>query len=109
MFKNLAERKSLLCRDCRACCKEIHFEQQFPEVEQSLAALQFYRSRGLNVLVENRTLLIRVPHICQYLTSTGCSDYTNRPQACRLYDGRKDPFLKDICKWKELNNVTNSR
>jgi len=39
---------------------------------------------------------------CPHLTSDGCSIYKERLRVCREYDGRKVPFMKDKCKWYEL-------
>jgi len=102
-MNDIEKKKSELCMSCLECCKWIIFT-----VPYSVNAFQYYMARGCRVMDVGRSRYIQVlvPSICPQLNEIfGCAIYENRPEACRLYDGRKDPFLKDICKWSELEGV----
>lgn len=91
-----------ICKKCQACCTYLVIEVKVGHATD--IALEFYRTRGIRTtqpLFGKMSLLI--PHRCPYLGPTGCSIYESRPEACRVYDASNDPFLKKLCK---LRNVT---
>ena len=92
--------KQEVCIKCQACCKQVHIRIR------SYEEYSFLQTRGLDVRTyygPMRTQLywLILPQTCKWLKDDGCSIYKFRPHSCRVYDGRKDPFLKDICKWNE--------
>lgn len=97
---DITMREQLLCLECQKCCKVIVFPTNYkdePDVRH------FYETRGMKVRWDDRWgLLIMVDHQCPHLTERGCNIYSKRPDVCRRYDGRKDPFMADECAWKEL-------
>jgi len=92
--------KSAICVSCQECCKWMTFTlnavYQFKEIKE------YYEAHGCRVIVNKKIgqgrVSIMVPHVCPNLTEKGCAIYQRRPQFCRDYDGRDDPFLQDVCK-----------
>lgn len=89
-----------ICKYCQECCRWLTFvlgEEVYKHFEE------FYKARGCQVfyLEDSGDYAVMVHSTCQYLTSTGCAVYEQRPQECRKYDGRKDQFMKDKCKLPE--------
>ena len=68
-----------------------------PNSYRDPALAELYEARGVEYYDYNRFLII--PSICKHLTHKGCDIYNDRPLACRMYDGRMLPFMKDKCKW----------
>ena len=67
-------------------------------------AMAFWKTRGCKPYVsadERPWMACYFP--CPHLTDKGCDIYENRPHHCRTYDGRKDPYLADVCLWKDLD------
>lgn len=68
---------------------------------------EFYTVRGATIIkgdIMNRygQVALRVPSDCQHIDHyVGCKIYGKRPQYCRTYDGRRDLFMKEICKLPE--------
>lgn len=96
------ESNSQICIACQACCRVLTFER--PPMEKR--TLDFYRARGCKIFPVKYTgqdnlqydiHAIMVPTICPHLTMGGCDIWDARPQACRDYDGREDPYLQDVC------------
>ena len=98
--------KQQLCLDCLECCKYLEFTLKLPNLDTTNELIPFYGAHGCRTKKEFHgtwwELNVLVPCRCKYLTATGCSNYENRSKVCRLYDGRKDPFISDKCKWNEL-------
>lgn len=91
------------CLSCMECCKYITFTVHSRNVDSDV---KMYRLKGCIVTaVYGSDIFLVVPAKCKNLTKKGCSIYESRPQECRIYDGRDDPFFKDICK---LSGVLNS-
>jgi Fe-S-cluster containining protein len=77
------------------CCKVVTFD-----VPLYTGTLEFYKARGLKTVYVNKHIVkVVVPHVCKQLTDKGCMIYSQRPLACKLYDGTKDFILKDKCLW----------
>lgn len=94
--------KQQLCLQCLACCKSLLFK-----VSAARESLEFYRARGIRILhpsnLTGNFFYVEVPHVCKHLTSKGCAVYDNRPESCRVYDGRTNVLTKDICLWSRLD------
>lgn len=56
--------------------------------------MEFYKARGCKIQMLSGSVAITVPSPCPHLTITGCSVYENRPELCKDYNCRNDPFLK---------------
>ena len=97
---SLKTKQERLCIKCQACCKLI----AIPMKQPSAAAMKFYRTKGCRLAYNSyKVLCLVVPSICPQLTKDGCKIYDNRPEDCRVYDGRKDPLLKSVCLWDKRN------
>ena len=89
------------CRNCQACCKELTITTRHKAPHPG--AEIFYKARGektyydeegyLNVVLKNRK--------CEQLTPFGCKIYDNRPLHCKLFTGKDDPELREICERME--------
>jgi len=79
------------------CCKALHIPTIFaahPDV------LSFYEARGIRTVIDvHGRVIIEIQGACPQLTLLGCKIYTQRPIYCRVYDGRRDPYLRDECLW----------
>lgn len=112
--EQLAGDKRRLCLECLECCRHLVFVvRPRPRVGQSLGDCveeleRFYRVRGCEIRgLKNswggtETWLADVPLPCPHLTPRGCDFYDERPEVCRLYDGRRDPVMRERCRWGEL-------
>lgn len=103
--KSIEARKQALCLSCMECCRWLTFVTEVATSKINYIA-PLYKMRDCKVSVlprgDKAIVVIFVPRACHHLSPAGCAIYQTRPPACRDYDGRKDPMLKDICKWKEL-------
>lgn len=97
MSKIDTSRKQELCLQCQECCKVLGVPSPFP-IDYA-AGREFYERRGCKVVNVEGRLVVAVESRCPELTSFGCRSYDNRPEWCRLYDGRKDAILRDKCLW----------
>ena len=101
---NLTKQQEL-CLSCMECCRWLTFITEVPKDKVNYMT-PLYKMRDCKVTVMPRggkaVVVILVPKTCHHLSPIGCAIYQTRPQACRDYDGRRDPVLKDICKWNEL-------
>lgn len=80
---------------CIECCKWMTFIiKKSEELEKQL---EFYIERGCKIqhIKESDSIAITIPSVCPHLTVMGCRIYSTRPESCRNYDCRQDPFLKD--------------
>lgn len=96
----LEQQKSKLCLSCQACCK-----LSYVEVSQSLnnqANLTFLAFKGFQFFESNLHLFLILKSPCKHLSPKGCKIYSERPVACKTFDGRKDPWIGEICKWSKL-------
>jgi Fe-S-cluster containining protein len=61
--------------------------------------IDYYEAHGCVVHRSGYGLVVMVPLACKWLQPDGlCEHYDNRPELCRQYDGRADPYLRDRCK-----------
>lgn len=89
------KRKSDLCLRCLECCKVLLFRVQADKL-----TVEFYETRGFKIYRPAPGLhFVEVPYECQHLTGFGCKIYPERPEVCRIYDGRKHPVMKTKCLW----------
>jgi len=111
--QRLVKAKQRLCLGCLECCRRLLFPVKVPPMlgksddEATRAMIEFYTAHGCEARgqlsaagVAYVTVIAPVP--CPHLTAGGCDIYADRPDVCRRYDGRLDPVLKDVCRWKEL-------
>lgn len=83
--------KSQICISCNECCKFMTFSLPKDFVQ---AHRTFYEHRGCQLFDEGDTVAVRVPSVCPQLSANGiCKVYPFRSEACRLYDGRDDPYV----------------
>lgn len=85
------------CLECFECCKNISFSLK---LEGPLYLYkQFAEVRGIEVakIVDDKIYFL-IPYPCPHLTRVGCRIYSERPEVCRIYDGRRDNAIKDRCK-----------
>lgn len=94
-----ATKKKKLCLQCQACCRLVYIPTKLPDKRDE----PFYKARGIKFIKVKGTLHAAIPSRCPNLTVAGCAIYNNRPDACKDYDGREDPLLKDICLWRVSN------
>lgn len=85
------------CSGCTECCKWMTFILLPPE-DVFQKYYDFYIHRGCKLqafpTAQGKQLAVTVPSTCQYLTSDGCSlEKSSKPELCREYDCRTDPFL----------------
>jgi Fe-S-cluster containining protein len=91
-----SEEKQELCKKCRMCCKKIAFILPLHS-----DVIHFYKTRGwstLTLLGRNQVEVWKY-ETCPHLTENGCDIYKDRPVACIIYDGRKDPLVAKDCLW----------
>jgi len=94
------DEKQKLCLSCMECCKTIAIP--FDYFKLSDEDFKFYKLRGAKFVTIEQGPFMILDLPCPHLTSEGCSIYKERLRICREYDGRKVPFMKDKCKWYEL-------
>lgn len=86
-----------VCIECQECCRYLTFI-----VGEDVINLysEIYTVRGCKIrrVKGEKTYSLRVPSVCPHLTPDGCNIYETRPQHCKEYDGRFDPFMQDLCK-----------
>ena len=99
------ENRQRLCLECLECCHVI----AVPTFLRGDRFKEFYTKRGFRVMMHQGLSLVVLRSTCPHLTDKGCSIYEQRPQVCREYDGRKDPIMRYICKWKELEPCNQMR
>lgn len=88
--------KSRLCRLCGSkCCKMVYLPLNIVGSEE----LAFYRLRGFEFITIGDRLFTVIHKACQKFKNNSCSIYPLRPQACKVYDGREDELLKEVCLW----------
>lgn len=56
--------------------------------------MEFYKARGCQVQPTSNGLIVSVPSVCPMLRMGVCTIHKNKPQACKEYDCRQDPWLK---------------
>ena len=98
---SLRTKKEKLCIACQACCKVFYIpvktDSWFYEGKK------LYEMRGCKIANYKGNKVVIVPLRCSQLTPQGCRIYSNRPQACKDYDGTKDPLMKHRCLWTKSN------
>lgn len=90
--------KSRICLSCMKCCKKVYFRLH----PTDYSGIQFYITRGLDVRFFESYVYIVVDQTCQHLTDKGCDIYETRPYSCKIFDGRLDPILPDLCEWPRV-------
>ena len=83
------------CNGCTECCKFMAFP--FPDKPKK-GFYDFYNKRGCQVKYIDGIAWVIVPFACPKLTENGCGDYENRPDGCKVFDGRTHPISKGYCK-----------
>ena len=95
----MEERKlrSDLCLQCLECCQKFRLpvNKFITQRDRDL-----YKARGFELARIHGVQFLVFPHICPQLTPEGCKIYDTRPDACKMYNGLRDPVVD--CKWKEL-------
>lgn len=86
---------SEICIECQECCNWITFILPSLSDDQK----EFYEKRGCMIVDHGEDSYgVVVPSTCQYLgLGIGCAIYSERPELCRIYDGRVDPFMINHC------------
>jgi len=98
--------KEELCLKCMECCKAMTFPFTISNTPGVLNRVtQFFLVRGCRVIHDGRLVYVKVPYPCPHLSDKGCLIYEARPEACRIYNGQKDPGMEGKCLWKELDDV----
>jgi len=96
-MKNTKEQQEI-CVKCQECCKWVTFTLS-PSDGYRNKMRDYYSHRGFDVVSSvDRFMPVMIPSPCPHLTKDGCNVYENRPDYCKEYDGREDPFLRDKCK-----------
>ena len=94
------KKKQRLCLECMECCKIL----AVPLAGYCAAALEFYNFRNCSIKrISQGRIGVVIPLPCPHLGPDGCKIYPKRPQACKDYDGTKDPVMRDKCLWIKKN------
>jgi Fe-S-cluster containining protein len=101
--KKETKEKSDLCLNCLACCKKFGVPMSYETYASDKKFYQF-RSEKVIPLIPGIAVLLVLNDTCKFLTDKGCSVYSDRPDACRIYDGRKDLIMREKCKWNCLTH-----
>lgn len=99
---DVSRKRQELCLQCLECCKVLGVPSIYnPEYTQML---EFYKRRGCEIVTsegQKSFPIIVIPFPCPELTPFGCRVYNERPLWCALYDGRRDPAIRDKCLWSK--------
>lgn len=88
-----------LCLKCFECCKLTVIPTAYDKDNKK--AWEFYEAKGFKIVVYGPDLInVIIDRHCANLTPFGCKIYDTRPEWCRIYDGRLDPFIKH-CLWNK--------
>lgn len=98
----IAAEREALCKSCQECCKHLLIPTAFSADDR--VSMGFFNARGFQLIDYKGHLAIVMDHVCPHLTAEGCNIYKTRPYACRIYDGRNDPLMKNKCKWTLLTD-----
>ena len=99
--------KEALCKECQECCKWLEFNVTVPSVVRE-QVINFYHDHGCKTktvtapFIANADIKVLVPCKCSHLKENGCDIYEDRYEFCKNFDGTKDVFMKDLCKWNQL-------
>jgi Fe-S-cluster containining protein len=88
----------VLCLSCMACCKVFVIPIRLEDTPERCREVYEARGYEFKYLEPDKALLVSHSP-CPHLTEGGCDIYDTRPQACRDYDGRHDPWMKGKCLW----------
>lgn len=97
----------MICIGCQECCKWVSFTITFYNQKQKDDLVEFYTARGFKINkhhIRTDCIEVMIKSECPKLTKYGCRIYSKRPEACRQYDGRKDPLMMDYCKLSKGDN-----
>ena len=99
-MSSIEKKKSQLCVSCQECCKYLVFimDKKTLTIDHQI----LYEARDCEILYTNDQVHILLTSVCNHLRSSGCNIYDTRPKLCQVYDGRRDVFFKDRCRWNEL-------
>lgn len=100
--------QSFLCMNCLECCNWVTVQTHLKDVHEQMEWYKFYiATRGCVVTkVKNRGVFLSTKSTCQhFLPGKGCAIYENRPLSCRMYDGRMDFLMKNVCRWNLLDEI----
>ena len=85
------------CLKCGECCKWLTFSVSIPP-NMFARYLNYYKTHGCRIIKVKKDqghIALMVPSVChKYSFGQGCVVYNDRPQLCRLYDGRNDPNIR---------------
>lgn len=97
------KKQSDICKSCGECCKHLGIE--IPRAHATSYVLEFFKARGFKLKqLKKDTAYLWADIKCPQLTKDGCAIYDRRPQACKDYDGTKDPNIN--CPLKEKQWTT---
>ncbi len=84
----------LNCEGCSECCNHMTFMINVDNSQTLAQYLDFYKARGCELKILNGFgVAVTVNSPCPHLSDVGCSIYPERPNLCKAYDCRTDPFL----------------
>jgi len=105
MPKQLTE-EQILCIQCQECCKTMAMSINKDAVTKE--TIEFFKARGCEMHYVGNVMWVIMPSICPNLTTFGCKIYSTRPDICRIYDGRKLPFMDKTCRLYKLGVSTDA-
>ena len=86
-----------ICIKCGLCCNYATFNLPISYCsEEGRLHTEYYKARGFDIFYNSSEnyIAIRIYSPCPNLVlEQGCKVYEYRPELCRLYDGKKDPFI----------------
>ena len=88
----------MICIGCQECCKCFTFTINCRDKKEHDYLCEFYKARGIQVVKYEKSIAVVIDSVCPHLTKYGCDIYSTRPEACRKYDGRNDPLMRQFCK-----------
>lgn len=101
-IRDKVEKSTEKCIECSECCKYLAVPSAFSCADENVR--DFYEKRGCNLYKNKQGIwMVVLEYPCKYLNpdGKGCSIYENRPYFCKIYDGRNDAIMKDICKLED--------
>ena len=82
------------CSGCTECCNWMTFMLN-PPADLYKKYSEFYQKRGCKITTQPGIMAVTVPSPCPNLVPNGCRiQNIGKPQMCKEYDCRTDPFLK---------------
>jgi len=89
-----------ICLACGRCCHYMTFVLH-PAPKDFKEYVEFYEARGCMITMLATGIAVTVKSLCPHLKWINldhvCDIYEKRPELCRKYDGRLDPFFRKYC------------